>query len=35
MSDVKTTSKWDAVTEVSSRYKKVEASDVLQRLLRF
>ena len=35
LNDVKTTSKWETTTEVSSRYKKIEASDVLQRLLKF
>ena len=33
MSDVKTTDKWDAQTEVSSKYKKVDAAEVLQKLL--
>ena len=33
MNDVKTTEKWDAETVVSSKYKKVEAADVLQKLL--
>ena len=33
MSDVKTSSNWDAQTELSSKYKKIEATDVLQKLL--
>lgn len=33
MSEVKTTDKWDAETTLSSKYKKVEAEDVLGRLL--
>lgn len=35
MDDVKTDEKWDARTEVSSRYKKIEASDVFGKLLNF
>ena len=33
MSEVKTTDKWDTETTLSSKYKKVEAEDVLGRLL--
>lgn len=35
MADVKDKSDWDAKTSVSSKYKKVEAADVLGKLLRF
>ena len=35
MDEVKTDEKWEARTEVSSRYKKVEASDVFGKLLNF
>lgn len=35
MDNVKTDEKWEARTEVSSRYKKVEASDVFGKLLNF
>lgn len=35
MDDVKTDEKWDARTEVSSRYKKIDASDVFGKLLNF
>ena len=35
MDEVKTDEKWETRTEVSSRYKKVEASDVFGKLLNF
>ena len=35
MNDVKTSSSWDALTEVSPKYKKIEATDVLSKLLQF
>lgn len=33
MNDVKTSADWDATTEISSRYKQIDAADVLQKLL--
>lgn len=35
MNDVKTSSNWDALTEVSPKYKQINATDVLQKLLQF
>ena len=35
MNDVKTSADWDAKTEISSRYKQIDAADVLQKLLNF
>ena len=35
MNDVKTSSNWDALTEVSPKYKQIDATDVLQKQLQF
>jgi len=35
MNDVKTTSKWDATTTISPRYKKISADDILKKLINF